>query len=171
MKILLIILLGYFCNGCASDLSLDVSDIISKSKQIADKNLDVDAMDNKYSSKKDWHIYSKFIENANLQQILQGGNKSLEKTSYKKLHIGSSLGNKFLLISKKDLKADDKYNIVEMLIPVYNTNKKIYETVIWIRDKSWSSGFCIIVKFKIKNNKSRFVSAEFLTPTDIEEVK
>lgn len=169
--ILLIINSLLYINACITEKSLDITDIILKSKEIADKNFEEDAMGNKYSKSKPWHIYTETIENASFKQML-GSDFNIPMTEpLKELNFNGKSIKKISIINEKRLLANDSSFLVEMQSPFLNKHSGTYATVLWIRDKSWSSGFCIIVEFKIINNKGKFLRGKPLTPTDIQELQ
>jgi hypothetical protein len=74
------------------------------------------------------------------------------------------------MVNESSLKANDPDYLIEIQNPALNTHTGIYKTVLWIRDKSWSSGFCLVVVFKIMDRHCRFLKATPLTPSDIQDV-
>ena len=67
-------------------------------------------------------------------------------------------------------KAQEDFNFVEIQTPYFSKQKNVYSTIFWIRDKSWTSGFCVLIYFKIVNYKCVFVKGEPMVVSDLQEI-
>ena len=170
MNLLIIFSLFTALFGNKPQTPIDITDIILKSKVIANKTFNEDAMGNKYDIRKPWHIYDQVIDDPNLKQMIDKESDRNLAGKIKMLSLTKSRCSDIALVNDKILMADNPNYLVVMQHPVLNTRTKHFTTVLWIRDKSWSSGFCVELEFKVVQGRSVFIRGQGLTPSDIQEV-
>ncbi|GAA4333499.1 hypothetical protein GCM10023149_40300 [Mucilaginibacter gynuensis] len=152
-----------------SDQSLDISDIIKKSEKIASVKFDKDVMDNKYTAKK-WVVCNRFVKNNDLSNILQDANKGecVDSTASYSLNIDSYKQSE--TTNPISMKADEDFNYVEVVTPCYDKKRNVFTTILWIKDKSYTSGFCILVDYKVVKNKCIFIKGYPMVISDIQQI-
>lgn len=147
---------------------LDISDIITKSKQIADSHFSNDANGNVYSKSKYWCVYNKYVDKNSLSGLLKD-TKWEKSTDTLNTFIVNRQVKRIKIIYSNTIKANETFNFIVLQKPVYNASQGIYNSIIWIRDKSWTSGFFIFVYYRIINHKCWFIKGKPLVISDIQD--
>lgn len=166
---LLLMFFGFILNSNIVISPLNIDDVIYKSKIVADKHFIKDAMGNRYA-RKPWRIYYKFVDNNSLKNLLSSKNTVVSLDTNLKLILIKKTEIKPQIVFTKLIKADNSFNLIEIQRPIYNKTKKLYSSVLWIRDKSWTSGFCICFDFKIIGNKCLLYKTFPITVSDIQDL-
>lgn len=166
MRLIILLVMTSLIN--TSVCKLDISDIVEKSNRIAVSYFKKDAMGNDYHPKP-WQVYYKFVNKNSLANILfnkSGKNDKLLSADSYRFKLNSKKGK---IRDSNQLKANLDFNYIEIQIPQPSNLKNRYSTILWIRDKSWTSGFCILVDFKIVNGVCKFIKGTPLVISDIQE--
>jgi hypothetical protein len=170
------VLLSMVLIRCNHTEPVDFSEMCSSIKAEASAKLSKDAFDMQYLANKPWHVYTTFISNHQLRESLLHYVKSSDSS-----RINSWRGESFRIdgntqgdvtaIGQIDstFKAENGYYLVRILVPVFDSIQDEYVTCVWLKDHSWTSGFQILVLFKIRSGKALFLSADYLTISDVEE--
>jgi len=172
------VLLSMVLIDCNHTEPVDFSEMCSSIRAEASAKLSKDAFDMQYLANKPWHVYTTFTSNRQLRELLLHYVKSGDSS-----HINSWRGESFRLAGDKQgevtairqidssYKAENDYYLARMIVPVFDSSEDGYVTCVWLKDHSWTSGFQILVRFKIRSGKAVFLSADYMTISDVEEDK
>lgn len=155
-----------YLNGLGQGTSkLDVTDLISNAMIVGSRDFDTDITDQKYV-KKPWRIYNAFIDKESYKTFLSYDIPGLTLAK-EEILLSVSVNDSISLTNTFDLKGESPFNFVQIQRPYYNFKQSAFSTIIWVRDKSWSGGFCIHAYFNIINGKCEFISGKGFFMSDI----
>ncbi|WP_156305440.1 hypothetical protein [Sphingobacterium endophyticum] len=155
----------YFSGSKQITPKLDVTDLIINAMIIGSRDFDADITGEKYV-KKPWRIYNKFIDKGSYETVLSYDVPGLALAKEQNF-LSVSVNDSISLTSTYDLKGESSFNFVEIQRPYYNFKESAFSTIIWVRDKSWSGGFCIQAYFNIINGKCEFIRGKGFYISDV----
>jgi hypothetical protein len=152
---------------------IDFTDLLLETEKIADSKFNVDGFGKPYLKQIPWYVFSQCVENSTLEKIILINNEkdSLNIKNYNKRLIRIKETNRLKLINEynKIFKAENNFYLVRLITPVYNVSKNYYASIIWIKNRSWTSGFHIYITFKIDNSIAKLISMQHFALTDVTE--
>ncbi len=175
LKIPFIIVLSILIFSCGSmdQKKIDFTDLLLETEKIADQKFNMDGFGKPYLSNIPWYVFNQYIYNSALQNIVLKSNESdsLETDYYKKGTIKIRETNKLKPINeyRKIFKAENDFYLVRLLTPIYNRSKNCYASIIWIKNRSWTSGFHVYVTFQIIDSTAKLISMHHFVLTDVND--
>lgn len=136
---------------------LDITEIIIKSQERADKYFCKDILGIAYNKNKPWLVYNKFIKDRELTSILADNYKDSSWIFYEtrdSFCIKESKRNKLINEYNSIYKEKNEYYLVRLNQPMRN-NKGMYKTYVWINANKWGGGFQVYVEYYVKDNKAK----------------
>jgi hypothetical protein len=168
------------CSTCFRPLSqaqVDFSDLILAVKDSAHNKLTSDAYGKVFIESKPWAVFPTFVEHGSLAFLLRHDTRDSLLDADSSTFHGMSFhinpneqsGLSLLLNPKTEFKAENRFYLVRVLKPRYVRQSNSYVSFLWLKDRSWTTGFQVFISFYVKGCKAHLLNARYYAITHVEE--